>query len=317
MQFIAPFRKRLQAVVLDWAGTAVDYGCLGPVQVIVAAFQRFGISISAEDVRQFMGLMKKEHIRRICELPAVSARWKEKYGWHPGASDIEDIYLETKRLMFSSLANFAEPIPGLLDFSQEIRSRGIRIGSSTGYTRSMMDVLVPAAMQKGYLPDAVICSSDVPAGRPYPWMCYLNAIQLNVYPMSTLVKIGDSISDILEGRNAGMWTIGLTQSGNELGLTEEEVRSLEPQELSQRLQTIEARMMKAGAHYTAEGIWACLPILEEINGRIQLGETPETAWPSPARTKDLQLLQTHSSCIINMRSSSHADDVRQPGNTLA
>lgn len=270
-------RNKLQAVVLDWAGTAVDYGCLGPVRVITAAFQRFGISITAADVRQFMGLMKKEHIRRICELPAVSARWKEKYGWYPGKTDIEDIYLETERLMFSCLADHAEPIPGLLDFVLEAHAKGIKIGSSTGYTRPMMDVLIPAALQKGYMPDVVICSSDAPAGRPYPWMCYLNAIQLDVYPMETMAKIGDSISDVLEGRNAGMWTIGLTQSGNELGLSEAEVQALAPGELSRRLQAIETRMMDAGAHYTAEGIWACMPILEEIDRRLQRGEKPATA----------------------------------------
>ncbi len=269
--------KRIQAVVLDWAGTAVDYGCMGPVRVITMAFQRFGISISAADVRQFMGLMKKEHIRRICEIPAVAARWKEKYGWYPGKADIEDIYLETERLMFTCLAEHADPIPGLLDFVREAHARSIKIGSSTGYTRPMMDVLVPAALQKGYMPDVVICSSDVPAGRPYPWMCYLNAIQLNVYPMSTIVKIGDSISDVHEGRNAGMWTIGLTRSGNELGLSEAETQALDPEELSLQLAAIEDRMRKAGVHYTAEGIWACLPILEDIERRLQHGETPETA----------------------------------------
>jgi len=280
-------RNTLQAVVLDWAGTAVDYGCLGPVRVIMAAFQRFGISIRASDVRQFMGLMKKEHIRRICELPAVSARWKEKYGWKPGTMDIENIYLETTNLMFTWLPDHAKPIPGLLEFVQEARIKGIKIGSSTGYTRAMMDVLIPEAMKQGYTPDVVVCSSDVPAGRPYPWMCYLNAIQLNVYPMATMVKIGDSISDIHEGRNAGMWTIGLTQSGNELGVSESEIDALPAETLSQRLQEIEMRMLDAGAHYTAEGIWACMPILEEIEKRIQSGETPESARQRIDRNDDM------------------------------
>lgn len=279
-------KKGLQAIVLDWAGTAVDYGCLGPVRVIMAAFQRFGVSIAPSDVRRFMGLMKKEHIQRICSLPTVAARWKEKYGWKPGTMDTENIYLETVHLMFTWLPDHAKPVPGLLDFVQDARIKGIKIGSSTGYTRSMMDVLVPEAMKQGYSPDVVVCSSDVPAGRPYPWMCYLNAIQLNVYPMATMVKIGDSISDIQEGRNAGMWTIGLTQSGNELGLSETDVESMPPEILSQRLQEIDTRMIEAGAHYTAEGIWACMPILEEIDGRIQSGETPESACKQIGRNDD-------------------------------
>jgi phosphonoacetaldehyde hydrolase len=155
-----------------------------------------------------------------------------------------------------------------------MRSRGIKIGSCTGYTAPMVAALAPAAADKGYAPDAVVCASEVPLGRPEPWMCYLNAVQLQVRPFAAMVKIGDTISDIEEGLNAGMWTIGLTQSGNELGLTEAEVNSLAQAELDRRLDGIEARYRDAGAHYLARGIWEVLPLIDLIEKRLRRGERP-------------------------------------------
>mgnify|MGYP005845329219 CR=1 FL=1 len=264
----------LRAVVLDWAGTAVDYGCLGPAAVFVEVFKKFGITVTTAEARQFMGLKKIDHIRSMCRLPSVAAGWQSVHGRPPDERDVEALYAETEPMMVSTIASHAEPIPGLLPFVQAMREKDIKIGSSTGYTRPMMEVMVPEARRRGYLPDAVVTSSDVPDGRPCPWMCYLNAIQLKVYPMQAMVKIGDTPSDIQEGLNAGMWTIGLTKSGNLLGLPAEACERLEPTELSHRLACAERELTAAGAHFTAEGIWAVRPIIEEINARLAAGEQP-------------------------------------------
>jgi len=264
----------VQGVVLDWAGTAVDFGCMGPVDVFRESFHLFDIDISVAEVRQFMGLMKKDHIRSLCRLPTVSARWREKFGQLPDEADVEALYAETEPMMISAIARYCDPIPGLLETVEELRKNSIRIGSTTGYTRPMMEILVPAARLKGYQPDAVVCSSDTPAGRPYPWMCFQNAIQLQVYPMEAMVKIGDTITDIEEGLNAGMWTIGLTKSGNSLGLSQDETERLDPVVLKNRLSEIENAMREAGAHYVVEGIWARLPIIRDINNRLRHGKQP-------------------------------------------
>ncbi|MCU0560859.1 MAG: phosphonoacetaldehyde hydrolase [Desulfobacterales bacterium] len=269
-----PYTGPLRAVVLDWAGTAVDYGCLGPAAVFVEVFKRFGVTVAMAEARRFMGLKKIDHIRSMCRLPAVVAAWRSAHGRAPDESDVAALYAETEPLMVSAIAGHAEPIPGLLPFVQALREKNIKIGSSTGYTRPMMEVLVPEARRRGYVPDAVVTSSDVPEGRPCPWMCYLNAVELRVYPMQAMVKIGDTPSDIHEGLNAGMWTIGLTKSGNLLGLAAEACDRLEPTELSRRLGSAERELKAAGAHYTAEGVWAVLPIIEEVTTRLAAGEQP-------------------------------------------
>jgi phosphonoacetaldehyde hydrolase len=270
----SPYTGPVKAVVLDWAGTAVDYGCMGPAAVFVDVFAKFDIKVPIADARRFMGLEKKAHIRAMCELPSVTAQWRETYGKTPDAAAVDALYELTEPMMVAAIARHADPIPGLLAFGTAMRQRGIKVGSCTGYTAPMVAALTPVAAHKGYAPDAVVCASEVPVGRPEPWMCYLNAIQLQVRPFSAMVKIGDTISDIQEGLNAGMWTIGLTQSGNELGLTEAEVNALERADLDQRLKGIEARYREAGAHYVARGIWEVLPLIDLIETRLKRGERP-------------------------------------------
>jgi len=272
-----PYTGPLKAVVLDWAGTAVDYGCMGPADVFVRVFEAFGITVTTAEARQFMGLEKQEHIRRMCRLPGVAEQWKQKHGRWPDENDVTRLYGKTEPMMVASIVSHADPIPGLLPFVEAMHARNIKIGSCTGYTSPMMDVLVPEAARRGYTPDCTVCASDVPAGRPFPWMCYQNAIQLQVHPFESMVKIGDTISDIAEGRNAGMWTVGLTRSGNELGLTEVQTDALPPEDLEQRLSAIEARMREAGAHYVADGIWDCPRVVDDISRRLENGEHPNGA----------------------------------------
>jgi hypothetical protein len=57
-------------------------------------------------------------------------------------------------------------------------------------------------------------------------MCLQNAMQLRIFPMEAIVKVGDTLPDIEEGLNAGMWTIGLAKTGNEVGLNEAEIAKL-------------------------------------------------------------------------------------------
>lgn len=264
----------VQAVVLDWAGTAVDYGSVGPVAVFVEVFAKQGVDVTWAEARKPMGLMKRDHIISMCEDPSVLKKWRAAKGDTPTEADIDTMYHETEVLMVACIAKHSDPIPGLLDAIAELRSMDVKIGSCTGYTKPMMDVLVPEAARKGYEPDSIISSTEVPRGRPYPYMCFQTAINLEVYPMEAMVKIGDSISDVQEGLNAGMWTIGLTKSGNEMGLTLEELANTPNDEIAARLKDNASRFMTAGAHYTCESIAEVPAIIREISERLGKGETP-------------------------------------------
>jgi phosphonoacetaldehyde hydrolase len=177
-------------------------------------------------------------------------------------------------LQLQCLAQYADLIPGTLEAVAEFRRRGLKIGSTTGYMEEMMTILLAEAKRRGYVPDSTVCASQVPAGRPHPFMCLQNAINLQTYPMEAFVKIGDTLPDIEEGLNAGMWTIGLAKTGNEIGLTEEEIAALDPEVRSARLARAYKRMMQTGAHYVVDGIADVVPLLHQINARLASGDRP-------------------------------------------
>lgn len=273
-----PARRRytgpLKAVVLDWAGTTVDYGSCAPVAALSAAFAGQHIAITSEQARRPMGRHKKDHIRDILRMPEVAAQWVD---WHDrpcAEADIDMLFDAFLPLQLEYIVQYADPIPGVVEAVRRLRQRGLKVGSTTGYTRAMMDVLAPEAARRGYAPDVIVCPDEVHAGRPQPWMCYQNAIALQRWPMAAFVKIGDTPLDIEEGLNAGMWTIGLTRCGNEIGLTEAESKALPAETLAQKLAGARERLLAAGAHYTAETLLDALPLLDSIDARLRQGESP-------------------------------------------
>lgn len=268
------YRGGIKAVVLDWAGTAVDYGSFAPTAVFLRLFERHGLSIRAEDARSGMGLMKRDHLRAILSRPAVAVVWEAAHGAPPGEADVQRLFDNFIPLQLAVLKDYADPIPGLLDVLADLRSRGIKIGSTTGYTRAMMDVLAPEAARRGYIPDCIICPDEVPGGRPLPWMCYRNAMELGVYPMAAMVKVGDTLVDIEEGLNAGMWSIGVSLTGNLVGLSAAEVGALPSQERARLNQDAAEQLARVGAHRVIDGIWDLLPALQEIETYLKNGEHP-------------------------------------------
>lgn len=268
------WRGKLKAAVLDWAGTTVDFGSFAPTAVFMKLFAENGVQIKMEHARAPMGLMKKDHLRAIAAAPEVAQIWQGVHGAPVSEADIERIFAQFVPMQKACLNEYATVIPGVLDAIAAFRDDGMKIGSTTGYTREMMEILAPEAKKNGYAPDCWVAANDVPAGRPFPWMVYQNAIRMEVFPLSCYVKIGDTLVDIEEGLNAGMWTIGLVTTGNMLGLTKEEVIALPPAELDRRRKEITAKFVQAGAHYVVDGLGDCPAIIEEINLRLADGEQP-------------------------------------------
>lgn len=230
----------IQAVIFDWAGTMVDYGSRAPTEVMKAVFCEIGVEITDAEARQAMGLPKKEHIRQIASIPRVARALSE-------APDIDALYASFIPKQTAVLAQYAGVIPGVADVVATLRARGIKLGSTTGYTRPMLDLLIAEADKQGLRLDAAFCPDDTGEGRPAPWMCFANMKALGVYPPSRCVKVGDTPSDIEEGRNAGMWTVGVVETGNEAGD-------------ASRLQ---------GADFLIPSAAELLPVLDEIESRLR------------------------------------------------
>lgn len=269
-----PYHGPVQAVILDWAGTAVDYGCFGPVAVFQEAFRSFGIEPTIEETRKPMGKEKREHVKEMLEMPRLKELWRNKYGRESSEEDVSDIFVKVQELMPETLANFAEPVPGCVEALEALRARNIAIGSCTGYRRAMMTKLIPRAEALGFKPDYLVTSDDVPQGRPYPWMCWLNCIKMGIFPPEAVVKVGDTVADIQEGRNAGHWTVAVVHSSNSLGMKAEQIAALNAEELEKLEQPLAKAFADAGAHFVISDISELPRICDDINQLALLGIKP-------------------------------------------
>ena len=260
--------------MLDWAGTTVDHGSNAPVLALQTLFDRHGINLAGSDARRDMGLLKRDHIRAILHLENIRQEWQAIKGHLPEEQDVLSLFEEFGPLQMRIIAEHSQLIEGVVAVVANWQQAGLRIGSTTGYTRAMLTPVIEQAAQGGYCPDASVCPDEVGAGRPAPWMLTRNAQLLNVYPPAACVKIGDTISDIEEGRNAGMWTIGLTRTGNLVGLGHAAWQQLPEPEKQHLLADANRTMHTAGADFVVESLADCEDIVREIDARMTAGHTP-------------------------------------------
>lgn len=265
----------LQAVILDWAGTVVDFGSFAPTQIFVEAFAEFDVQVSIEEARGPMGMGKWGHIRTLCDQPQVAERYRKAFGRTPTDDDVTAIYQRFMPLQIEKIAEHSALIPGALDTIAALRAQGIKIGSCSGYPKQVMDKVVALAATNGYVADHVVATDEVPNGRPWPAQALANVIALGIDDVAACVKVDDTVPGILEGRRAGMWTVALTCSGNALGLTYEQFRALDSDTLASERQRIEAMFEASRPHYLIDTITDLPRVISDINQRLARGEMPQ------------------------------------------
>jgi len=243
-----------RGVLFDWAGTTIDFGSLAPVAVVRAVFQEFGIEVTEAEARQPMGKAKIDHLREVLLMPRVANLWNDL---HPPPADetaIRQIYTRFLELQKAVLSKHCDLIPGVLEFVEYLRSQGIRIGSSTGYTRELMDVVCPLVAASGYQPDATVCSDEVTAGRPAPWSNFLAAERIGVYPMSQILVVDDSIAGIQAGKNAGCISVAVTTTGNPFGKTLSQFQQMSDGEIADLHYQAQSDFYSVGADLVVESV---------------------------------------------------------------
>ena len=264
----------LKAVVFDWAGTTVDHGCRAPAHVFVRVFARFGVEVTEEEAREPMGKAKRDHIETVLRMPAVAQRWRERYGRDWTETDLDLLYAAFLPEQQGVIGDFCDVIPGTVATVDGLRARGLRIGSTTGYTRELVAVCAEAAARQGYAPDVISCAGEVPSGRPAPDMLLRNMMELHVYPPCAVVKVGDTVVDVQEGLNAGAWVVAVSMTGNEVGRSATELEALPEAEREVLRRHAVARLAGAGAHFVVDSIADLPGCIDDIEARLARGERP-------------------------------------------
>lgn len=264
--------QKIKLIVFDWAGTTVDYGSCAPVVIFEEVFQNAGIVLTHQEINGPMGMEKKEHIRTLLSLEQASQQWQSTYGRAWNESDVEKLYVDFESRLDKVAAEYSTPIGGVTDTVRELRDMDIKIGSTTGYNSKIMKNVVPAAKEAGYTPDCVITPDVTGIGRPSPFMLYECMKQLGVFSVGSVVKAGDTIADIYEGKNAGAWSVGILTGSNILGLTEDEYNALSSEALAKHKAEAKKKYLDAGADFVIDSIRELPGLIGKINDYMEKGD---------------------------------------------
>ncbi|MDF2592698.1 MAG: Phosphonoacetaldehyde hydrolase [Clostridia bacterium] len=267
--------SEIEGIILDWAGTTVDFGCFAPVNVFIKVFKAADVEVTIDEARVPMGMLKRDHIRAMLEMPRISGIWEEKYGRCFNEQDIDELYLSFESLLLASLAEYTKPLPKVVETVQKLREKGMKIGSTTGYTDSMMKIVATGAKEKGYEPDFWITPDSTNSyGRPYPYMIFRNMEALQLSVPWKVVKVGDTAADIEEGLNAGVWSVGVVVGSSQMGLSYDEFESLTETEKRQVIINTEQTFLTCGADFTIETIKELPQLIARINTLLGQGKRP-------------------------------------------
>ncbi|CAL1535660.1 unnamed protein product [Lymnaea stagnalis] len=267
----------VKACILDWSGTTIDKYVLAPAVVFVEVFKKHKVPISMTESRLPMGLRKDLHIKAITEMPEVRQRWKEVHGKYPDQSSVDAMFKDFVPMQIAALSQYSELIPGAAEAVRILKKEfGCQIGVTTGFTRSMVDVLLEAAKKQGYEPDVNVAGDEVIHGaRPNPFMVYRNLDLLNVPNIHSVVKVDDTVSGVGEAQSAGCWGVGVARHSNYMDInTLEEDEQLPKEEIQRRLAKSRDILVKSGAHYVIDTIAELPRVVEDINARLARGERP-------------------------------------------
>jgi phosphonoacetaldehyde hydrolase len=270
------YRGKVKGLVLDWSGTTADAYVLAPAVVFVEVFEKHGVPISMQEARGPMGLRKDLHIKALTELPEISARWKAAKGSAPGAAEVAAMFADFVPMQLDCLRKYTTLLPGVAEVTQRLQKDGIKIGSSTGFIRSMVDILEEDAKTQGYVPDASVAGDEVVNGaRPAPHMVYRNLDLMNISPIQSVVKVDDTVSGVGEALEAGCWGVGVSRYSNYMDInTLEEADQLSQQEFDRRNALTVDILRKAGAHYVIDSLADLPEVIDDINERLARGEKP-------------------------------------------
>ena len=270
------YNGKVQAVILDWSGTTADAYVVAPAVVFVDVFKKQNVEISMAEARGPMGLRKDLHIKALTEVDEIKERWKGVHGKYPDQDDVDKMFADFVPMQLDCLRKYTNLLPGVADVTQRMQKQGIKLGSTTGFVRSMVDILEEEAAKQGYKPDASVAGDEVVNGaRPSPHMVYKNLDMLGITPIQSVIKVDDTVSGVGEAVNAGCWGVGVTRYSNYMDVdTPEDGEKLSDDEIAKRQAHTKDLLEKAGAHYVIKSIADIEPVIEDVNKRLANGERP-------------------------------------------
>lgn len=194
---------KIELAVFDMAGTVVNED-----NVVYKTLQKVindsGYNNSLEFVLEY-GAGKEKHQAIKDILKAVEGKSRDRL-----AATLFEKFKEQLEIEYSNL--HVSSYPKVEELLRYLKNNGVSIALNTGYdTKTAQSLLVKMGWIKGKEYDVLITADDVANGRPNPDMILKAMEAFNINEPSKVLKAGDSIIDIEEGKNAQCGiTVGVT-----------------------------------------------------------------------------------------------------------
>ena len=270
------YRGKVKGLILDWSGTVADAYVIAPAVVFVDVFAKQGVEISMEEARGPMGLRKDLHIAALTKEPEIRERWRKIKDEYPTQDDVDNMFSDFVPMQLDCLRRYTTLLPGVAETTKKIQESGIKVGSTTGFVRSMVDILAADAAEQGFHPDTTVAGDEVVNGaRPKPFMIYRNLDVLDIHPIQSVIKVDDTVTGVGEGLEAGCWTVGIAKYSNYMNINSlEEAETIAEEEVERRLEKTRDLLMKCGSHYVINDFVELLGVIDDVNERLARGEKP-------------------------------------------
>ena len=188
--------KAIRLVVFDLAGTTVDDGGGTVLGCLIEAARIHELPGSPEELNALMGMNKRE----VFDLLARRRHGEDVRRAEQVAEEALATFVQSMRAAYE---HSLRPVNGAEEVFTFLRERGIKVATDTGFDAQVTQLIVQRLDWPGRLIDLAVCSSDVPRGRPAPYMIFRAMEQVGVIDVRQVMKIGDSPADLEEGFNAG------------------------------------------------------------------------------------------------------------------
>ncbi len=260
--------KKIEAVILDWSGTIIDYGCMATEEIYRDIFKEFNIDLTTKEIRTKMGIEKVDHIRAILESDRISKLWLKNTGMEPNEGDVRELNRHFEAKIYDKLIKYCQPKEYVKQTLIKLRESGIRIGSTTSYPTEVMEFLTKLVEKKGISVDCWINAEQVKGqGRPHPYMIFKNMEKMGVSSVHNVIKVGDTVNDIKEGYNAGVVTVGVIDGSSEIGLSQSEFEALSEEYKKSARKKVADKFKKAGADYIMNDFRTLPYIVSQIENK--------------------------------------------------
>ena len=207
----------IRMVVFDMAGTTINENNV-VYKTLQKAINEKGFNFSIEQVlSEGAG---KEKLQAIKSILAVYAQKHD--------DELSDSIYEHFIVLLAKAYDTLEILPqdNATELFRALKQRNILVVLNTGYnTETAQSLINKLGWKKGVEFDTLITATDVKKNRPNPDMILLAMKQFGITNADEAVKVGDSIIDIEEGKNAGCsFNIGITTGAHTL----EQLQSAKP-----------------------------------------------------------------------------------------